>query len=417
MTDIVVETTAEDAASKSLRVTIPVDRIRQAEAKALQYFTKRAKLPGFRPGKAPAPVVRKRFADAIRQSVLEDVIREGWETARTSESLKPIADPSIRNLKFEEGSPIQFEFMVEVRPEVKLDRIGGFKVTRPTATVTDEAVEEQLQRLREQKAAWLPIEGTKPAPGNMVRVDVAPLENDSPAASQPYSLVLGEGQAIPELEERIMTLLPGQSIDTDVRFPDDHPDEARRGQSRRVRVTLHEVKQQDLPPLDDGFAREVGEFDSIDALRKAVREDLEREAKREADAGMRQQLLQQIIQANRVPAPESLVHRFLHAYADMYKVSQDQLAGFEQQFHPIAEQQVQRDLVLDALVEQHNLRATEADLDARIGQLASARNLPPGELYGSLQKANRLPELERSITEEKVFDFLLKQSTVEEANG
>jgi trigger factor len=417
MTDIVVEKTAEDAASKSLRVTVPVDRVRQAEEKALQYFTKRAKLPGFRPGKAPAPVVRKRFADAIRQSVLEDVIREGWETARSSESLKPIADPSIRNLKFEAGSPIEFELTVQVHPEVKLDRIGGFRVTRAAPTVSDETLEEQLHRVREQKATWLPVEGAKPAPGNLVRVDVAPLENDTPAPSQPYSLVLGEGQAIPELEERIMTLLPGESIDTDVRFPDDHPDESRRGQSRRVRVTLHEVKRQDLPPLDDAFAREIGEFDTVEALRKAIREDLEREATREADAGVRQQLLQQIVQANNVPAPESLVHRFLHAYADMYKVPQEQLGGFEQQFHPIAEQQVQRDLVMDALVEQHSLRATEADLDARIAQLAAARNLPPGELYGSLQKANRLPELERSITEEKVFDFLLKQSTVEEASS
>jgi trigger factor len=417
MTDIVVEKTGEDAASRSLRVTVPVDRVREAEEKALRYYTQRARLPGFRPGKAPAPVVRKRFADAIRQTVLEDVIREGWETARTAESLKPIADPSIRNLKFEDGSPIEFEFTVEVRPDLKLDRIGGFRITRPAATVSDEALEEQLQRLREQKAAWLPVEGAKPAPGNLVRVDVAPLEGDTPAPSQPYSIVLGEGQAIPDLEERIMTLLPGESTDTDVRFPEDHPDESRRGQSRRVRVTLHEVKRQDLPPLDDAFAREIGEFDTVAALRAAIRQDLEREAAREAEAGVRQQVLQQIIQANNVPAPESLVHRFLHAYADMYKVPQEQLGTFEQQFHPIAEQQVRRDLVMDALVEQHNLRATEADLDAKIAELAAARNLPPGELYGTLQKANRLPELERSITEEKVFDFLLKQSTVEEASS
>src|SRR4051794_34710758 len=240
MTDIVVEKTAEDAASKSLRVTVPVDRVRQAEEKALRYYTQRARLPGFRPAKAPAPVVRKRFAEAIRQTVLEDVIREGWETARTAESLKPIADPSIRNLKFEDGSPIEFEFTVEVRPDLRLDRIGGFRITRPAATVSDEAVDEQLQRLREQKAAWLPVEGAKPSPGNLLRVDVAPLEGDPPAPSQPYSLVLGEGQAIPDLEERIMTLLPGESVDTDVRFPEDHPDESRRGQSRRVRVTLHE---------------------------------------------------------------------------------------------------------------------------------------------------------------------------------
>src|SRR3954467_11604983 len=109
MTQITVEKTAEDSASKSLRVTVPVDRVRQAEAKALRYYVQRARLPGFRPGKAPEAVVRKRFGDAIRPSGLEEGIREGWGTAKPTESLKPVTDPSIRNLKFEAGSPIEFD--------------------------------------------------------------------------------------------------------------------------------------------------------------------------------------------------------------------------------------------------------------------------------------------------------------------
>src|ERR687890_174146 len=130
MSPITVEKTAEDSASKSLHVTVPLDRVREAEAKALKYYAKRARLPGFRPGKAPDTVVRKRFGEAIRQTVLEEVIRESWETAKTTESLKPITDPAIRNLKFEEGSPIEFELHVEVRPELKLERVGGFRVER-----------------------------------------------------------------------------------------------------------------------------------------------------------------------------------------------------------------------------------------------------------------------------------------------
>jgi trigger factor len=416
MTSIVVEKTAEDAASKSLRVTVPVDLVRQAEDRAVKYYTTRARLPGFRPGKAPAAVVRKRFGEAIRQTVLEEVIRESWETARQSESLQPIADPSIRNLKFEDGSPIEFELLVEVRPEVKLERLGGFRLTRTVPAVTDAMVDEQLHRMREDKAAWLPVDGARPTPGQMVRVEVAPLEGDQAGQAQPYTLVVGEGQAIPELEERIMTVLPGETLDTEVRFPDDHPDESRRGRTRKVRVRLLEVKRQELPPLDDAFAREVGEFESLAALRTAVRQDLEREAGREADAAVRQALLAQIIEANRVPAPDSLVHRVMHGYAHLYKVPEDKLAGFETQFRPVAVQQVQRDLVLDAVVEAHGLKATEADLDERIAAMAAARNLPTGELYASLQKSNRLTELERAITEEKVFSHLLSQSTVEEAS-
>jgi trigger factor len=417
MSQITVEKTAEDSASKSLRVTVPVDRVREAEAKALKYYVQRARLPGFRPGKAPAAVVRKRFGDAIRQSVLEEVIRESWETARSNESLKPITDPSIRNLKFEDGSPIEFDLLVEVRPELKLERTGGFRVERRLAQVTDAAVEEQLARVQEQKAAWIPVEGVKPSPGQMVRVEVAPLDEAGAGASQPYDLVLGQNQAIPDLEERIMTLLPGEQADAEVKFPEDHPDESRRGQSRRVRVTLHDVKRQDLPVLDDAFAREVGDFESLDGLRAAIRQDLEREAAREADAQVRQALVQQIVEANGVQAPESLVHRLMHSYAEMYRVPQEQLEQFEQQFHQVAEAQVRRDLVLDAVVETNALRATEAELDARVAELAASRGVPAGQLYGNLQKANRLPEIERAITEEKAFAWLLQQSTIDEVTS
>jgi trigger factor len=415
MSQITVEKTAEDSASKSLRVTVPVDRVREAEAKAVKYYAKRARLPGFRPGKAPEAVVRKRFNDAIRQTVLEEVLREGWETAKSSESLKPIADPSVRNLKFEDGSPIEFDLLIEVRPEIKLDRISGFKVERQVAPVPDGAVDERLASLQEAKAAWIPVTGEKPSPGHMVRVEVAPIEDGAAGAAQPYDLVLGQNQAIPELEERIMQLLPGETSETEVRFPDDHPEESRRGQSRRVRVTLHEVKRQELPPLDDAFAREMGDFEHLDALRAAVRRDLERDAERDADAQVRQALLAQVVEANGIRAPESLVHRLMHGYAEVYRVPPEQLPTFEKQFHEVAETQVKRDLVLDALVEQQGLRATEAEIDARIAAMAEARGVSPGELYGSLQKANRLAELERGITEEKAFDFLLQQSPVEKA--
>jgi trigger factor len=414
MTPITVEKTAEDSASKSLHVIVPVDRVREAEARALKYYAKRARVPGFRPGKAPDTVVRKRFGDAIRQTVLEEVIRESWETAKTNEALKPITDPAIRNLKFEEGSPIEFELHVEVRPELKLERIGGFRLERRVAAIPDTAVTEQLVRIQEQKATWIPLEGVKPAPGQMVRVEVAPVENGVASPAQPHDLVLGDNQAIPELEERIMSLLPGETSETEVKFPDDHPDESRRGQSRRVRIVLHEVKRQQLPPLDDALAREAGDFESLDALRAAIRQDLEREAAREADANVRQQLLGQIVEANRVEAPHSLVHRLLHGYAEMYKVPEEQIPGFEQQFHAIAENQVKRDLVLDAIAEAHGLRATESDLDQRINNMAASRGAPAAQVYASLQKANRLQELERVLTEEKVFDFLLKQSTIEE---
>ncbi len=417
MSSITVEKTAEDSGSKSLRVTVPVDRVQEAEARALRYYAQRAKLPGFRPGKAPEAVIRKRFGDAIRQTVLEELIRESWETAKTAESLKPIADPSIKNLKFEAGSPIEFDLLVEVKPELTLERIGGFRVERRRAAVPESAIDEQLHRLQEQKATWIPVEGQKASPGQMVRVEVASIEDGTAGQSQPYDLVLGQNQAIPDLEEQIMTLLPGETTEAEVRFPDNHPDEARRGQSRKVRIALHEVKRQELPPLDDALAREAGDFESLDALRAALRQDAEREADREADAGVREQIVTQIVQQNNVEAPHSLVHRRLHAFAHMYQVPEGQLAQFEQEFHGIVEAQVRRDLVLDAIADQQSLRATEADIDARVAEIAAARGVSANDVYASLEKSKRLPELEHAITEEKVFAFLLPQSTIEEVTA
>ena len=417
MSAITVTKTSEDAASKNLRVTIPVERVEEATSKAVRQYAKRARLPGFRQGKAPDAVVRRRFSNEIRQWVIEEVIREGWEEAKTAESLKPISDPSIRNLKFEEGQPVEFELLVEVRPELTLGRLGGFTLTRTVPQVTDPMVAEHLGRLREQRATWLPVEGAKPAPGEMVRVDVAPIEDGEVKEAQPYTMVLGDGQALPALEEKIMTLLPGQTIDTEVRFPEDHPDESRRGASRTVRLTLHEVKRQELPALDDALAREVGDFETLDALRDAVRADLATAAAREADASVREQLVQQLIEANRIEAPASMVDRMLHSLLHAYEVGHDKAEQFNAEFRPVAAAQVRRELLLSAVAEQKELKATEAEVDARIARIAEQRKATPAQIYTSLEQAKRLPELTRSITEEKVFDFLLSQSTVTEATS
>jgi len=413
MTTITIQETSGDAASKSLQVTVPAERVRLAQDRAVQQVVRQVRLPGFRKGHAPATIVRKKYQAAIRQTVLDEVIRESWEQARASESLKPVADPSVHNLKFEDDGPIEFELHVEVRPEVTVGTVGGFTLTREVPGVTDEQVEEQIGRLREQKATWLPVEGERPTPGQMVQVEVTSFEEGEPATPQPHSIILGEGQALAELEERIMELKPGEEVETQVTLPDNHPDESRRGMVRKLKVALLEVKRQELPPLDDAFAREVGDFEDLAALRATVRTDLEQDAEREADARVRDQLIQKLVEANGIEAPPSLVHRVIHGYLHAYGVPHEKEPEFGAQFQPVAEAQVRRDLVLGAVAEAQGLFATEADVDARIARMAAARNVPAGQVYASLQKSNRLAELERAITEDKVFAYLIEQSTVE----
>lgn len=415
MPDITVTKTKAEPGEASLAVTIPPASVAAAEERATRAYQQRARLPGFRKGKAPAAVVRKKFAEDIRQQALQEVVQESWRVALEQEQLKPIADPHIHNLKWEAGAPVTFEFHVEIRPDLKLERLGQFRLTRTVPAVTAAQVDAQLEALREQRSPWTPIAGEKPRLKDLVDVTIANRETDDGYGEpQPFQIVLGEGRAIPDVEERIMGLLPGETVEATVRFPDDFPEETKRGQTRAIRLTLREVKRQQLPALDDAFAREVGDFESLDALRAAIGADLAKDAEREADARVRSQLVEQIVAANSVVAPRPLVERALAAYAQAYGVPEDQWPRFAEEFRPLAEGQVRRDLVLDHVVEAHQLRATEEELDQRIQELAARRGTPAAQLYASLEKAKRLRDVARTITEEKAFAFLLSQSTVEQ---
>ena len=411
--DIQITKIGEEPGAASLQVEVAAERVKVAEQKATKAFAKQAKMPGFRKGKVPEGVIRRQFKDAIKDSVLRELISESWKAAIDQEGLEPIAEPRVTELSFEQDAPLKFQLEVEIKPEITLDRVGSFELTRHVAVVTDDMVEDHVEQVRKQKAPWTPID-EKPAPGQMVSVSIATVGEES-EESKPYQIVLGEGQAIPDLEEAIMALTPGKTSTASVKYPDDFPDESKRGQPRSVRIELHEVKRLDLPALDDAFAREVGDFDSVDDLRKAVRDDMENEATREADADIRRQVMEQVVAANNLVPPKPLVHRLLSGYAQAYQVSDEQLESFSAEFLPIAERQVQRDLVIDHLAQREKLVSTEEDLDRRIEEIAERRGSKPGEVYASLQKAGRIKEIEQSLTEENVFAYLLEQSTIAES--
>ena len=405
-----------DGVERLLQISVPVETVRDAEDKAARRYASSVRLPGFRPGKAPPAMVKKKFADAIRQETLESLVQEAYKEVVEREQLKLASQPHVHDVKFGENEPLTFELHLEVRPEIALQRIQGFRVQRTERHVTDEQVREQVDQVRDQRATWTPVED-KPAPGDMVTVVLATAdETGAMPEGKQYPLVLGAGQAIPGIEELIMEAHPGQTVERPVRWPEDFPDEAQRSKTKTVRVTVQDVKRKTLPELDDAFAREVGDFDSIDALRKAVRDDLEANAQRETESEVRQRLLDDIIGANQFDIPPSWVAQLVDAYANAYQIPEGEKDRFATEFRPMAERQVRRDLVIDTVAERESLTATEADLDDRISETAAKRGGDPGQLYASLQKAGRLKELERSITEDKVFKWLLERNTIE-TNG
>jgi trigger factor len=411
--EIQIKTKKSEGLERLLEVSVPVETVRDAEDKAARKYATQARLPGFRPGKAPAAIVRKKFGEAIRQAALETLVQDAFKEVMEREKLQPASQPHVHDLHFHEGKPLTFELHVEVRPEVKLDRTSGFRVKRPEQQIGDTQLQEQLDALRDQRATWAPVE-EKPMPGDQVTVNLATAE-DGGAMSEgkEYRLVIGEGQAIPAIEELILEAKPGQTIERPVKWPDDFPDEAQRGKTKPVRVELLDVKRKSLPALDDAFARDVGDFDSLDALKAAVKTDLEAHAQRDAESQLRQQLLDEVISANPFDVPEGWVSELSDAYLKQFQVPEEERPRFAQEFRPVAERQVRRDLVIETIAEREGLTATEADIDDRVAEVASKRGSNPSEVYASLQKAGRLREIERSITEEKVFTWLKERNTVE----
>jgi trigger factor len=413
--DIEVLSRKAEGAERRLQISVSAAHVAEARERATHRVAKQVRLPGFRPGKAPTHVIRKKFADEIKQEALEALMREAYESVLETEKLEPVTQPHAHDVKYDEGQALTFELHCEVKPSVELARVSGFRVTRPAPKVTEEMVKEQIEQLREQRATWAPVD-EKPREGDMVAVLLATAGEDGVIPDgKEFRLILGAGQAIAAIEEVITELTPGATIERPVRWPDDFPDEAQRGKSKTVRVTLNEVKRKSLPALDDALARELGDFDSLEALTKAVRDDLTATAEREADAAVRGALMDEIIGANAFDVPPTWVKNLVAAYAEAYQVPEQEREKFAREFHAMAERQVRRDVVVETIAAREKLAATEKDVDERVAEMAAKRGAEPGAVYAALQKANRLREMERGITEDRVFEHLMAKSTIEQA--
>lgn len=415
--DIQITEQERTGAVRHLAVTVPTEAVQALEDKTARRYTSQARLPGFRPGKAPAGLVRKKFAAEIRQDALQELVQQAYQKAIEQDQLDVVAQPHIHDLKFEDGQPVTFTLHLEIRPDVTLEKVEGFEIVTAPSSVTDDAVTQQLDALRDQKATWAPVEGEKPQPGDQVTVSLTVAEADGtlPEPQTFPAFVVGAGQAIPSVEALILDTAIGETQEREITYPDDFPDEQFRGKPRLARVTVKEVKRKALPTLDDAFAREVGDFDSLDALTTAVRTDLEGNAKREVEADGRAKLLDAIIDANPFDVPPTWVRQLIQGYANAYQVPEQDLNRFAQQFAPLAERQVRRDVVVDTIAKREGLAATESEIDAEVEQLAQGRGLDVSQVYQALQKSNRLGEIEHGVTEKKVFDWLLARNTVREA--
>lgn len=405
---------------RRMSVTVPASVVQAEERKAAQQLASRARLKGFRKGKVPTKVIESRFGGTLRQEALDKLVGAAYREALAAEELRPISEGEIEKLDYQPEEDLTFSIAFDVEPTFDLERVGGFAVERIVPPVTDAQIDEVLGRIQEQNGVWQPVEEGTPSVKDLVSVKITKLDDQGEPEDEGrgYDLVIGQGDAIPDIEQAIQTLQPAASGDFDIAFPEDFPDESRRGESERVRIELQSLRTMDLPELDDDLAKQVGDFETLDELKAKIREDMEKEATQQGDAQLRGRLLDMIIEANPFDVPESMVRRYSEGLiGDQPDVPEEQLAHFREQIRPQSEQAVKRILVIERLADLHGLAATDDHLDNRIEEIAEANNTDAAKVYAQLQKSGRLEALERELTEKAVFDFLFEQSEITDAES
>ncbi|MDH3205334.1 MAG: trigger factor [Gemmatimonadota bacterium] len=391
---------------RRMSVTVPAAVVQEEERKAARNLASRAKLKGFRKGRVPAKVISSRFAGALRQEALDKLIGDAYRQALATEQLRPISEGQIEDVKYAPEEDLSFHVAFDVQPVFELGRLGGFAVERPAADVTDEQVNQVLERIREQTGAWQPVEGGHPEEGDLVSVKLAKLGEADSEEGRDYDFVLGQGDAIPDIEAAIKTLEPGGDGEFDIRFGGG-------GETDRVRITLVGRSQLERPPLDDDLAKQVGDFETLEELTAKVRADLEKEAVDQSEGVVRARLLDLLLEANPFEVPASMVDRYVEGVlGEAEGVSPERLQEARTQIRPEAERAVKRLLVIDRVAETQGLGATEDDIDARVEEIAEANKTTPAKVYASMQKAGRLDAIEHDLTERKVFGFLMEQSEI-----
>jgi trigger factor len=344
--------------------------------------------------------------------MLEKVMGAAYREVIQREGLQPISQAAIENVDYQPGQDLKFDVHFEVRPEIELNRLGGFTVVRPPVVVGEEAVDRVIQRLREEHATWLPIEGGQAlVNGDMAVVEITALEGVSANQPRRYQVFLGQEQVRPEIEEVIRTLAPGEQGEFTVDLPEGEDETSLK--PHQIRVNLIEAKRPQYPELTDEFVQQLGSFESVSQLRERVHEDLEKESVAEAERALRHDLVSQIVEANPFDVPDSMVNQYLDQMIRPRKGEDPaRMEEFKQAAYPGAQQALRRMLVIDRVAELEGLRATPNEVDARVEEIAQRVGKPAHEIRTQFQKSGRLGEIEEQITEEKVFDYLKSLSTI-----
>ena len=417
---VTVETT--QGLERRVKVQVPEEQVQGEVSKRLSNIAQSARLPGFRPGKAPMKVITQRYGKQVREEVVGEIVQSSFRDAIVQESLRPAGTPTIDPLEWESGSGVAYTAVFDVYPEVSLPPIASLKVARPEAEVTDADLERMLQRLRTQRRTWSPV-ARAAGGGDRVVIDFAGMcegEARDDLKAEGFGVELGAGQVFKAFEESLEGVEAGQELSLDLHFPSDYRAGELAGKPVTFQVKVNAVEEPVLPDLDDAFAEGFGVKEGgLEQLQSEVRANMQRELDEAIRSATKQRVMEALFAGRDLELPESLIKReversmaqqrleLAHSGIDTSEIELD-AARFEEP----ARRRVSLGLLVAELIKENGIKADPNEVRARIDSIASTYEDPAEVVRWYYSEPSRLSDVESTVLEDTVVAWILERADV-----
>jgi trigger factor len=409
---------------KNLNVEIESSVVDAEIDRVARDYSKAARIPGFRPGKVPPRVVKQRFRSQILHDVVHELVPRAVDDALRERGVEPVDTPDIRDVTVEEGQPLKFTATFDTVPAIELKPYGSVQLRRARPLMEEGAVDQTLQALRERAARYEAVEPRAVERGDTVVVDlVRASQGETPDTHQDITIEIGATANPPGFDDEVLGMSVGNTKTFTVRYPNDYGIKELAGSAVDYTVTIKSLKRRVVPELDDEFARDLGEFDTLDALRGRVEQDLTREAEQKAERDVRADLLKQLAGWVGFELPDSLVDRELDRRIEEFarrlmeqgvdpRAADIDWAAFRQAQREGARDSVASALVLDEVAHREGLAVSEAEIEAELSRFAERTGRTPAAVRAQLEKDGGISRLATGLRRDKAVDFLKSRATI-----
>lgn len=406
---------------RSVEIEIPLDEVERAKEQVSKTFKDRARLPGFRPGKAPLSMIQSRFESDIRHEVLEMLLPRAFRSRVEKDELKVVGTPDIKELSFEAGQPIRFKADFEIAPEFELSEYRGLPVKYEEPTVSDEELSQRLESMRESKAEYPNLDPRSIESGDFVLVHLKSLEGLAETIDQDVQIEVGGQETLSAFNENLVGVSPDESKEVSVTYPEDYGQESLAGKTVKFELTPKFVRKKELPALDDEFARDLGDYQTLDELKEAVRKSLYHEKQYVSQQAAKEELIDRLVEANQFPIPEIYIDRQIE---NQVRIQLRGLTGrgidpselkldwtkLKETQRDKAMRNVRASLLLEKISEKEGIGAAKDEVDREVQRLAREEREAIPVTRARLEKDGTIGRIAGHIQTEKALQFLLEQA-------